>query len=136
MNSTKKTAKNDFEISAMVVAMGPEKAIAVACQLCPSKKGPRSTASYDHLDNGRRAMVASNLLRAAARKDESIVDQVKAIIGGCAVDGPAVEDTIDWPSNKRFQYAMIMGDGEVKFKYTRPAECPEGVSLIVARPAQ
>lgn len=118
----------------MVVSMDVETAVLTACQI--RNKNP---ADYAHLDNGRRKMVASNLLRAACKKDAAVLDQIRAMVGGCAIDGPATEDepemVLDWPASKRFQFALVMGDGSVKFKYIRPATVDADVAMIVERKA-
>ncbi len=141
-NTTKITTSTDHAISEMLAPLSANDAILTACLVLGKNPG-----DYGHLDNGRRKMCAGNLLRGAARKDDAIVAKVRSEVAHhTPASRPAkvrknlrdyapkkeqVAPEVDWSGKSaRFKFAVIDAAGEVTFKYTAPAELPEGAVLV------
>ena len=128
MLTTRIQFETDHAICAILAPLSHDDAIIAACDVLKNGKHP---GDYAHLDNGRRKMTAGNMLRAAARKDASIVNKLRAAVADCEpavkpkrsrakaaapkVSAPA---SIEWPKSKRFQFAALK-DGAWTFSYTR-----------------
>lgn len=122
---------SDFQITAAGMKLSPDSRLAMACAILG-----KDVANYIHLDQGRRSMTALNLLRGAARKDNTIVgrveDFVRSVVAEVGEHVPARKSTskkaeapalpaLAWPKSARFQFAHIEG-GEWVYTYTRKTE--------------
>lgn len=144
MTTTAIQFASDFQVTAALLKVTACDRIAIACKILG-----KNIESYAHLDNGRKGMTGANLLRGAARKDDTIVGKVQDAVAEVAATYPEGFDpiratprkkstkkaapatpAIEWPKSKRFAFAELEG-GEWKFYYkARTANAvtrPEGV---------